>query len=144
MRISDGSSDVCSSDLEITVPCVACDGVGRTRKNKTLQVKIPAVIDDGMRIRSSGNGEPGVNGGPRGDLYVEVHLKDHGIFEPDGEDLHCELNIHFTRAAQGGSLEVPALTGKGGISIHRVPQTAQTSLVLGEVIRGVRASDPGG
>src|SRR3546814_1412629 len=112
MRISDWSSDVCSSDLchgtgkEITDPCVACDGVGRTRKNKTLQVKIPAGIDDGMRIRSSGNGEPGVNGGPPGDLYVEIHLKEHGIFQRDGEDLHCELTIPFTRSALGGALEV--------------------------------------
>src|SRR3546814_17602911 len=64
------------SGKEITDPCAACDGVGRTRKNKTLQVKIPAGIDDGMRIRSSGNGEPGVNGGPPGDLYVEIHLQE--------------------------------------------------------------------
>src|SRR3546814_21020341 len=113
MRISDGSSDVCSSDLEITVPCVACDGVGRTRKNKTLQVKIPAGIDDGMRIRPSGNGEPGVNGGPPGDPSVELHLKPHGIFQRDGEALPCELTIPFTHPALGAVLHVPSLTGTG-------------------------------
>ena len=82
---------------EITDPCPSCDGVGRTRRNKTLQVKIPAGIDDGMRIRSSGNGEPGINGGPPGDLYVEIHIKQHKIFQRDGDDLHCELTIRSPR-----------------------------------------------
>lgn len=128
---------------EITDPCVACDGVGRTRKNKTLQVKIPAGIDDGMRIRSTGNGEPGVNGGPSGDLYVEIHLKPHGIFQRDGEDLHCELTIPFTRAALGGEIEVPTLVGKGEITIPEGTQTGKTFRLRGKGIRGIRASYPG-
>ncbi|AEC20470.1 chaperone protein DnaJ [Pusillimonas sp. T7-7] len=128
---------------EITDPCKACDGVGRTRKNKTLQVKIPAGIDDGMRIRSSGNGEPGVNGGPPGDLYVEIHLKPHGIFQRDGEDLHCELTIPFTTAALGGELQVPTLTGKGEITIPEGTQTGKTFRLRGKGIRGLRASYPG-
>ncbi|RTZ42354.1 molecular chaperone DnaJ [Candidimonas sp. SYP-B2681] len=128
---------------EITDPCVACDGVGRTRKNKTLQVKIPAGIDDGMRIRSSGNGEPGVNGGPPGDLYVEIHLKPHGIFQRDGEDLHCELTIPFTTAALGGELEVPTLSGRGEITIPEGTQTGKTFRLRGKGIRGLRASYPG-
>jgi len=128
---------------EITDPCTACDGVGRIRKNKTLQVKIPAGIDDGMRIRSTGNGEPGVNGGPSGDLYVEIHLKPHGIFQRDGEDLHCELTIPFTTAALGGELEVPTLSGKGEITIPEGTQTGKTFRLRGKGIRGVRSSYPG-
>ncbi len=128
---------------EIADPCGACDGVGRTRKNKTLQVKIPAGIDDGMRIRSSGNGEPGVNGGPSGDLYVEIHLKPHGIFQRDGEDLHCELTIPFTSAALGGTLEVPTLAGKGEITIPEGTQTGKIFRLRGKGIRGIRASYPG-
>lgn len=131
------------SGKEITDPCAACDGVGRTRKNKTLQVKIPAGIDDGMRIRSSGNGEPGVNGGPPGDLYVEIHLKPHGIFQRDGEDLHCELTIPFTTAALGGELEVPTLSGRGEITIPEGTQTGKTFRLRGKGIRGLRASYPG-
>lgn len=128
---------------EITDPCTACDGVGRIRKNKTLQVKIPAGIDDGMRIRSSGNGEPGVNGGPPGDLYVEIHLKPHGIFQRDADDLHCELTIPFTTAALGGELEVPTLSGRGAITIPEGTQTGKTFRLRGKGIRGLRASYPG-
>ena len=128
---------------EITDPCAACDGVGRIRKNKTLQVKIPAGIDDGMRIRSAGNGEPGVNGGPPGDLYVEIHLKPHPIFQRDGEDLHCELPVSFTTAALGGDIEVPTLSGKGSISIPEGTQTGKTFRLRGKGVKGVRSSYPG-
>jgi len=128
---------------EITDPCTACDGVGRIRRNKTLQVKIPAGIDDGMRIRSAGNGEPGVNGGPPGDLYVEIHLKQHGIFQRDGDDLHCELTIPFTTAALGGELEVPTLTGRGAITIPDGTQSGKTFRLRGKGIRGLRSSYPG-
>ncbi len=128
---------------EISDPCTACDGVGRIRKNKTLQVKIPAGIDDGMRIRSSGNGEPGVNGGPSGDLYVEIHIKQHNIFQRDGDDLHCELTIPFTSAALGGELEVPTLSGKGAITIPEGTQSGKTFRLRGKGIRGLRGSYPG-
>ncbi|NYT66234.1 molecular chaperone DnaJ [Alcaligenaceae bacterium] len=131
------------SGKEITDPCNACDGVGRTRKNKTLQVKIPAGIDDGMRIRSTGNGEPGVNGGPPGDLYVEIQLKPHGIFQREGEDLHCELTIPFTKAALGGELEVPTLSGRGEITIPEGTQTGKTFRLRGKGVRGIRSSYPG-
>ncbi|NLZ12099.1 molecular chaperone DnaJ [Neopusillimonas aromaticivorans] len=131
------------SGQEITDPCAACDGVGRIRKNKTLQVKIPAGIDDGMRIRSAGNGEPGVNGGPPGDLYVEIHLKPHPIFQRDGEDLHCELTIPFTTAALGGDIEVPTLSGKGSITIPEGTQTGKTFRLRGKGVKGVRSSYPG-
>uniref|UniRef100_UPI0033420F84 molecular chaperone DnaJ n=1 Tax=Castellaniella defragrans TaxID=75697 RepID=UPI0033420F84 len=131
------------SGKEITDPCADCDGVGRIRKNKTLQVKIPAGIDEGMRIRSSGNGEPGLNGGPPGDLFVEIRIKPHGIFQRDGEDLHCELTIPFTKAALGGTLEVPTLSGRGEISIPEGTQTGKTFRLRGKGIKGVRSSYPG-
>lgn len=128
---------------EIKDPCNACDGVGRVRKTKTLQVNIPAGIDDGMRIRSTGNGEPGTNGGPPGDLYVEVHLKRHGIFEREEDDLHCELTIPFTTAALGGDIEVPTLTGRGEISIPEGTQAGKVFRLRGKGIKGVRSSYPG-
>jgi molecular chaperone DnaJ len=131
------------SGKEIAHPCADCDGVGRIRKNKTLQVKIPAGIDDGMRIRSSGNGEPGVNGGPSGDLFVEIRIKPHGIFQRDGEDLHCELTIPFTKAALGGTLEVPTLSGRGEITIPEGTQTGKTFRLRGKGIKGIRSSYPG-
>ena len=131
------------SGKEVTDPCTACEGVGRVRKNKTLEVKIPAGIDDGMRIRSPGNGEPGVNGGPSGDLYVEIHLKPHNIFQRDGDDLHCELTIPFTTAALGGELQVPTLSGKYEISIPEGTQSSKTFRLRGKGIKGVRASYPG-
>ncbi|MER1968462.1 molecular chaperone DnaJ [Castellaniella sp. GW247-6E4] len=131
------------SGKEIVDPCADCDGVGRIRKNKTLQVKIPAGIDDGMRIRSSGNGEPGLNGGPPGDLFVEIRIKPHGIFQRDGEDLHCELTIPFTKAALGGTLEVPTLSGRGEITIPEGTQAGKTFRLRGKGIKGVRSSYPG-
>ncbi|MFT0533409.1 molecular chaperone DnaJ [Castellaniella hirudinis] len=131
------------SGKEIANPCAECDGVGRIRKNKTLQVKIPAGIDDGMRIRSSGNGEPGVNGGPPGDLFVEIRIIPHGIFQRDGEDLHCELTIPFTKAALGGTLEVPTLSGRGEITIPEGTQTGKTFRLRGKGVKGIRSSYPG-
>ena len=131
------------SGKEIPEPWTACHGEGRVRKTKTLQVKIPAGIDDGMRIRSTGNGEPGVNGGPAGDLYVEIRIKPHGIFKRDGEDLHCELTIPFTTAALGGQVEVPTLTGRGEISIPEGTQAGKTFRLRGKGIKGVRSSYPG-
>ena len=131
------------SGKEITDPCVSCDGVGRTRRNKTLQVKIPAGIDDGMRIRSSGNGEPGINGGPSGDLFVEIHIKQHKIFQRDNDDLHCELTIPFTTAALGGEIQVPTLSGKAEISIPEGTQSGKTFRLRGKGVKGVRGAYPG-
>jgi molecular chaperone DnaJ len=124
-------------------PCTACSGVGRIRKQKTLEVKIPAGIDDNMRIRSSGNGEPGVNGGPPGDLYVEIHVKAHPVFERDGDDLHCQVPISFTTAALGGEIDVPTLTGKGTIDIPEGTQHGKTFRLRGKGVTGVRSGYPG-
>ena len=85
-------------------PCTACHGRGKIKKQKTLEIKIPAGIDDGMRIRSSGNGEPSPNGGPPGDLYIEIRIRKHDVFQRDGDDLHCMVPVSFTRAALGGEI----------------------------------------
>ena len=127
----------------IPEPCTNCHGVGKTKNNKTLEVKIPGGIDDGMRIRSTGNGEPGTNGGPPGDLYIEIRLRKHDIFERDGDDLHCAVPISFTTAALGGEIEVPTLAGKAAIDIPEGTQAAKQFRLRGKGIKGVRASYPG-
>jgi molecular chaperone DnaJ len=131
------------SGKTIPNPCTACDGVGRIRKQKTLEVKIPAGIDDGMRIRSSGNGEPGLNGGPSGDLYVEVSIKPHRVFQREGDDLHCEVPVSFARAALGGSIDVPTLNGKASFDLPEGTQTGKTFRLRGKGIRNVRSSVAG-
>ena len=127
----------------IPEPCSACMGVGKTKTNKTLEVKIPAGIDDNMRIRSTGNGEPGSNGGPPGDLYIEIRLKKHDIFERDGDDLHCSVPISFATAALGGEIDVPTLAGKAAIDIPDGTQAGKQFRLRGKGIKGVRSSYPG-
>ena len=127
----------------IPEPCTTCSGQGKLKKQKTLEVKIPAGIDDGMRIRSTGNGEPGTNGGPPGDLYIEIRLKKHDIFERDGDDLHCQVPVSFITAALGGEIEVPTLAGKAAIDIPEGTQAGKQFRLRGKGIKGVRASYPG-
>ncbi len=127
----------------IPEPCTACSGQGRVKKQKTLEVKIPAGIDGGMRIRSTGNGEPGTNGGPPGDLYIEIRLKKHDIFERDGDDLHCTVPMSIITASLGGEIEVPTLAGKAAIDIPEGTQTGKQFRLRGKGIKGVRASYPG-
>ncbi len=127
----------------IPEPCTACHGQGKVKKHKTLEVKIPAGIDDGMRIRSAGNGEPGVNGGPPGDLYIEIRLKKHDIFERDGDDLHCVVPVSITRLALGGEIDVPTLAGKAAIDIPEGTQHGKQFRLRGKGIKGVRSSYPG-
>lgn len=127
----------------ISNPCGDCEGVGKKKTTKTLEVRIPAGIDDGMRIRLSGKGEPGTNGGPPGDLYVEVHLKEHSVFQREGDDLHCEMPVSFARAALGGTIEVPTLGGKASFDIPEGTQTGKTFRLRGKGIKGVRANYPG-
>ncbi|CAN5149228.1 molecular chaperone DnaJ [soil metagenome] len=128
---------------EIRDPCPTCEGVGKVKKTKTLEVKVPAGIDDGMRIRSTGNGEPGLNGGPPGDLYVEIHVKPHDMFERDGDDLHCQVPIGFTTAALGGQIEVPTLGGRAEIQVPEGTQSGKTFRLRGKGVKGVRSSYPG-
>ena len=124
-------------------PCNTCSGSGRIKRNKTLEVKIPSGIDDSMRIRSTGNGEPGMNGGPPGDLYVEIHIKPHAVFQRDGDDLHCEMPISFAKAAIGGEIEVPTLSGKVSFTVPEGTQTGKTFRLRGKGIKGVRSGFPG-
>jgi molecular chaperone DnaJ len=127
----------------IPEPCSTCDGLGKIKRTKTLEVKIPAGIDEGMRIRSSANGEPGVNGGPPGDLYVEIHIKAHPVFQRDGDDLHCEMPISFVTASLGGELDLPTLGGKATITVPEGTQSGKTFRLRGKGIKGVRSGYPG-
>jgi molecular chaperone DnaJ len=127
----------------IPEPCTTCHGQGKIKNNKTLEVKIPAGIDDGMRIRSTGNGEPGTNGGPPGDLYIEIRLKKHELFERDGDDLHCVVPVSITTAALGGEISVPTLNGAAAIDIPDGTQSGKQFRLRGKGIKGVRSSYPG-
>ncbi|MGJ7494208.1 molecular chaperone DnaJ [Variovorax sp. RT4R15] len=127
----------------IPEPCTTCHGQGKLKNNKTLEVKIPAGIDDGMRIRSTGNGEPGTNGGPPGDLYIEIRLKKHEIFEREGDDLHCVVPVSMTTAALGGEINVPTLKGAAAIDIPEGTQSGKQFRLRGKGIKGVRGSYPG-
>jgi len=127
----------------ITDPCAPCHGQGKIKRQKTLEIKIPAGIDDGMRIRSTGNGEPGTNGGPPGDLYIEIRLKKHEVFQRDGDDLHCAVPVGFTTAALGGEISVPTLSGEAAIDLPEGTQTGKQFRLRGKGIKGVRSSFPG-
>ena len=127
----------------IPEPCQTCHGQGRVKHQKTLEVRIPPGIDDGMRIRSAGNGEPGTNGGPPGDLYIEIRLKKHPIFERDGDDLHCVVPVSIARVALGGDIEVPTLDGKAVIDIPEGTQAGKQFRLRGKGVRGVRSSVAG-
>ena len=127
----------------IPEPCQACSGTGRIKNHKTLSVKIPAGVDDGDRIRLSGEGEAGMNGGPPGDLYVVVQLKAHGVFQRDGADLHCEMPVSFTVAALGGEIHIPTLDGEAKIKIPPETQSGQVFRLRGKCIKPVRQTSAG-
>ncbi len=124
----------------VAEPCAACQGAGRQKKSKTLSVKIPAGVDQDDRIRLTGEGEAGLNGGPPGDLYVVVNLKQHPMFQREGADLHCEMPISFATAALGGELEIPTLDGHATIKIPPETQTGQTFRLRNKGIKPVRGS----
>ena len=124
-------------------PCATCHGAGRIKKHKTLSVKIPAGVDQDDRIRLTGEGEAGMNGGPSGDLYVVVNLKPHTVFQRDGADLHCEMPISFAIAALGGELEIPTLDGHAKIKIPAETQSGQVFRLRNKGIRPVRGSVTG-
>jgi len=124
-------------------PCGKCRGQGRMRKQKTLSVKVPAGVDTGDRIRLSGEGEAGRNGGPSGDLYVEVRVREHAIFERDGAHLSCEVPVSFARAALGGSIEVPTLDGTATIKVPAETQSGRVFRLREKGIRPVRGGTTG-
>ena len=127
----------------ITDPCRRCSGQGRTEKRKTLSVKIPGGVDAGDRIRLTGEGEAGFNGGPPGDLYVQVEVRDHPIFVREGRHLYCEVPISFADAALGGELEVPTLDGRVKLKIPAETQTGKVFRLRGKGVTQVRGTGVG-
>lgn len=127
----------------IADPCGVCNGSGRVKKSKTLNVKVPVGVDNGDRIRLSGEGEPGVNGGPHGDLYVVTHIKEHSVFQRDGQNLHCEMPISFATAALGGEIEIPTLEGVAKLKIPAETQSGQVFRLRGKGIRPLRGTTQG-
>ena len=111
---------------KVEKPCTACRGDGRVAKSTKLNVRIPAGVDTGSRLRSTGNGEAGMAGGSAGDLYIVLAVKEHELFERQGEDLFCEIPIKFTLATLGGPIEVPTLFGKGSLKIPAGTQSGTT------------------
>jgi molecular chaperone DnaJ len=111
----------------IKEPCLACYGEGRVRQEKVLGIKIPAGVDDGMRLRVSGEGEAGAQGGSPGDLYVVLRVREHAFFERRGNDLYCTIPISITQAALGTEISAPTLQGKEGL---RIPEGTQTGSVF--------------
>ncbi|POB01834.1 molecular chaperone DnaJ [Halopseudomonas oceani] len=127
----------------ITDPCKDCHGNGRVEKQKNLSVKVPAGVDTGDRIRLAGEGEAGVNGGPAGDLYVVVSVREHKIFQRDGKNLYCEVPISFVDAALGGELEVPTLDGRVKLKIPEGAQTGKLFRLRGKGVTPVRGGSAG-
>ena len=127
----------------ITDPCKDCHGDGRVEKQKNLSVKVPAGVDTGDRIRLAGEGEAGVNGGPAGDLYVVVSVREHKIFQRDGKNLYCEVPISFVDAALGGELEVPTLDGRVKLKIPDGAQTGKLFRLRGKGVTPVRGGSAG-
>ena len=126
------------SGQQIKDPCRKCHGQGRVQENKTLSVKVPAGVDTGDRIRLGGEGEAGAHGGTAGDLYVQIHVRDHAIFKRDGADLFCEVPISFPTACVGGELEVPTLAGKVKLKIPAETQTGKLFRLRGKGVKPVR------
>ena len=124
-------------------PCAACSGSGRVTRERTLSVNIPPGVEDGTRIRLAGEGEAGEMGGPAGDLYVQVHVRDHPIFSRDGANLFCEVPIGFPTACLGGELEVPTLDGKVVLKIPPETQTGKQFRLRGKGVRPVRGGPVG-
>ena len=127
----------------IADPCRTCRGAGRVERRKTLSVKVPAGVDDGDRIRLTGEGEAGPNSGPPGDLYVEMSVREHPIFQRDGMNLFCEVPISFVKAALGGDLEVPTLGGRVKLTVPSETQTNKLFRLRGKGAPSVRRSGTG-
>jgi molecular chaperone DnaJ len=127
----------------ISDPCSSCHGQGRVEKRKTLSVKVPPGVDTGDRIRLSGEGEASPDGGPAGDLYVQMSVRDHAIFERDGRHLYCEVPISIIDAALGGELEVPTLTGRVKLKIPAETQTGKMFRLGGKGVKPVRGGAVG-
>ncbi|MED4934481.1 molecular chaperone DnaJ [Heyndrickxia coagulans] len=127
----------------ITDKCKTCGGTGRVKKRRKIHVKIPAGIDDGQQLRVAGQGEPGINGGPAGDLYIIFHVRPHELFERDGDDIYCEIPITFTQAALGDEIEVPTLHGKVKLKIPAGTQSGTKFRLRGKGVPNVHGHGTG-
>ena len=131
------------SGKTIKDPCTTCRGQGRVRDTKTISVKVPAGVDNGDRIRLTGEGEAGENSGPPGDLYVHIGVKPHPIFERDGTNLYCDVPISFVTATLGGELEIPTLEGRVKLKIPQETQSGKLFRLRGKGVKSVRTSSKG-
>jgi len=127
----------------IEKPCRQCDGEGRVEKLSRVKLKIPAGIAEGSRLRSSRNGEAGIRGGPQGDLYVVIHIKEHKVFQRDGDNLYCEVPISFSVAALGGEIDVPTLEGRAHLKVPPGTQSGQMFRLRGKGIANVNGRGRG-
>ncbi len=127
----------------ISDPCNTCHGHGRVQEQKTLSVKVPAGVDEGDRIRLAGEGEAGENGGPPGDLYVQIHVRQHPIFNREESNLFCEVPISFVTASLGGELDVPTLGGRVKLKIPAETQSGKLFRLRGKGVKSVRGGDVG-
>ncbi|BCD98801.1 molecular chaperone DnaJ [Marinagarivorans cellulosilyticus] len=128
---------------EIGDPCGSCHGQGRVEETKTLSVKVPPGVDTGDRIRLSGEGEAGTDGGPAGDLYVQVSVNEHEFFQRDGKNLYCEVPISIFDACLGGELEVPTLDGRVKLKVPAETQTGKLFRLRGKGVTPVRGGSAG-
>lgn len=124
-------------------PCRTCRGVGRRERTSKVTLRIPAGVDTGSRLRSAGNGESGLRGGPPGNLYVVLHVRPHEMFEREGDDLLCEVPIHFVQAALGAELEVPTLAGRAQIRIPPGTQSGTLFRMRGKGVKNVQGRGAG-
>ncbi|MGF1484312.1 MAG: molecular chaperone DnaJ [Opitutales bacterium] len=131
------------SGTQIDDPCRECGGEGLQVNRHNLSVRIPAGVDTGSKLRSSGSGDAGPRGASAGDLYIVIHVKEHEIFERDGDDLYCEIPIKFTLATLGGTIEVPTLSGKAALKIPPATQTGTTFRLRKKGMPNLRNGDPG-
>jgi len=127
----------------IEKPCKACHGEGRRARTSKIRLRIPAGVESGSRLRSVGNGEAGLRGGPPGDLYVVLHVKPHEIFQREGDDLYCEVPISMVQAALGGEIEVPTLDGKATIKIPPGTQPGTMFRLKGKGVKNVQGYGQG-
>lgn len=136
-QIQQTCPDCNGSGEVISDPCKVCSGTGRTKERTKLRVKIPAGIEDGSRLRSSGNGDYGAKGGPAGDLYIVVQIRQHDIFEREGDDLHCQMPLSFAVAALGGETTVPTLEGKANLKVPAGTQNGTTFRLRGKGMKAL-------
>ena len=122
----------------IDKPCRSCNGEGRANKSSKVTIRVPAGVDSGARLRSTGNGEAGISGGKPGDLYCVLHVRDHEIFERDGDDLLCEVPISFVQATLGSEIEVPTLGGKARINVPAGTQSGTILRLRGKGVKNVQ------